>query len=183
MLRSSGCAPWLFEKDGSDGRRADRNCGPRDRAGIFAPQLIAKYQRPFPGFDEKIVSADLKPRSRSHASSISRIKQGGPHKRDTDKLEMCNLQSLRNTASDVWADSAYRSTEIEEKLAESGLKSRIHRRAYRNRELSEAQKAANTTRSKVRARVEHVFGDQKNGMGAEIVNHRHRSRAVQDRND
>ena len=34
---------------------------------------------------------------------------------------------------------------------------------------SEAQKAANTTRSKVRARVEHVFGDQKNGMGAELV--------------
>jgi len=69
----------------------------------------------------------------------------------------------------VWADSAYRSAEIEEKLAECGLKSRIHRRAYRNRKLSEAQKAANTTRSKVRARVEHVFGDQKNGMGAELV--------------
>ena len=74
-----------------------------------------------------------------------------------------------NTASDVWADSAYRSDEIEEKLAERGLKSRIHRSAYRNRKLSEAQKAANTTRSKVRARVEHVFGDQKNGMGAELV--------------
>jgi len=29
--------------------------------------------------------------------------------------------------------------------------------------------AANTARSKVRARVEHVFGDQKNGMGAGIV--------------
>ena len=66
-------------------------------------------------------------------------------------------------------DSAYRSDDIEEKLAERGLKNRIHRRAYRNRELSEAQKAANTTRSKVRARVEHVFGDQKNGMGAGIV--------------
>src|SRR6202048_5273860 len=35
--------------------------------------------------------------------------------------------------------------------------------------LSEAQKAANTTRSKVRARVEHVFGDQKNAMRAELV--------------
>ena len=45
---------------------------------------------------------------------------------------------------------------------------RVHR-AYRNRKLSEARKAANTTRSKVRARVEHVFGDQKNAMGAEIV--------------
>ena len=86
---------------------------------------------------------------------------------DSQKFE--DVLDTSNTASDVWADSAYRSDEIEEKLAERGLKSRIHRRAYRNRKLSEAQKAANTTRSKVRARVEHVFGDQKNGMGAGIV--------------
>jgi putative transposase len=31
-------------------------CVPRDRAGTFDPKLIAKYQRRFPGFDEKIVS-------------------------------------------------------------------------------------------------------------------------------
>ena len=29
---------------------------PRDREGRFDPQLIAKYQRRFPGFDEKIIS-------------------------------------------------------------------------------------------------------------------------------
>ena len=29
---------------------------PRDRQGTFDPQLIAKYQRRFPGFDERIVS-------------------------------------------------------------------------------------------------------------------------------
>ena len=29
---------------------------PRDRAGTFDPQLIAKYQRRFPEFDEKIIS-------------------------------------------------------------------------------------------------------------------------------
>jgi putative transposase len=29
---------------------------PRDRQGRFDPQLIAKYQRRFPGFDEKIIS-------------------------------------------------------------------------------------------------------------------------------
>ena len=33
---------------------------PRDRRGSFEPQLIAKYQRRFPGFDEKIV--DVRPR-------------------------------------------------------------------------------------------------------------------------
>jgi IS5 family transposase len=87
---------------------------------------------------------------------------------DSQKFE--DVLDTSNTASeDVWADSAYRSDEIEEKLAERGLKSRIHRRAYRNRKLNEVQKAANTARSKVRARVEHVFGDQKNGMGAGIV--------------
>lgn len=29
---------------------------PRDRQGSFAPQLIAGYQRRFPGFDDKIIA-------------------------------------------------------------------------------------------------------------------------------
>jgi len=29
---------------------------PRDRRSTFDPQLIAKYQRRFPGFDDKIIS-------------------------------------------------------------------------------------------------------------------------------
>ena len=74
-----------------------------------------------------------------------------------------------NTASGVWADSAYRSAEIEAKLEEKGLKSRIHRKGYRNKPLSEQEKRGNTTRSKVRARVEHVFGAQSNDMGGTLV--------------
>lgn len=74
-----------------------------------------------------------------------------------------------NTASDVWADSAYRSAEIEEKLVAKGLKSRIHRKGYRNRPLSEREKRGNKTRSKVRVRVEHVFGAQSNDMGGTLV--------------
>jgi hypothetical protein len=42
-------------------------------------------------------------------------------------------------------------------------------RALTARPLSELQKSANTTRSKVRARVEHVFGQQQNSMGGKIV--------------
>jgi putative transposase len=33
---------------------------PRDRQATFDPQLIAKYQRRFPGFDDKIVSMDAR---------------------------------------------------------------------------------------------------------------------------
>ena len=74
-----------------------------------------------------------------------------------------------NTASDVWADSAYRSAEIEVKLEERGLKSRIHRKAHRNRPLTEREKQGNRTRSTVRARVEHVFGAQSNDMGGTLL--------------
>ena len=74
-----------------------------------------------------------------------------------------------NTASDVWADSAYRSAEIEAKLAEKGLKSRIHRKGHRGRPLGEREQQGNRTRSKVRARVEHVFGAQSNDMGGTLV--------------
>ncbi len=51
-----------------------------------------------------------------------------------------------NTASDVWADSAYRSAGIEVKLKDKGLKSRIHRKGHRNNALSERDKLCNTTR-------------------------------------
>ena len=86
-----------------------------------------------------------------------------------DSQELDGLLDNSNTASDVWADSAYRSKETEEKLEAAGFKSRIHRRATRAKPLSERQKQANTRRSKVRARIEHVFGHQENSMGGKIV--------------
>ena len=63
----------------------------------------------------------------------------------------------------------YRSAEIEKKLDERGLKSRIHRKAHRNRPLTKREQQGNKTRSKVRARVEHVFGAQTNDMGGTFV--------------
>src|SRR2546430_10848110 len=86
---------------------------------------------------------------------------------DSQKLD--DVLDFSNTGKEVWADSAYRSVQIEAGLKEKGLQSRIHRRAARNRPLSERQKSANTTRSKVRARVEHVFGHQQGSMGGKIA--------------
>ena len=74
-----------------------------------------------------------------------------------------------NTCSDVWADSAYRSAEIEAGLAERGYRSRIHRRAARNRPLSAREMQGNATRSRTRARIEHVFAHQVTAMGGKLV--------------
>ncbi len=74
-----------------------------------------------------------------------------------------------NTASDVWADSAYRSAETEGKLAERGYRSHIHHKGRRGKPLMARQIKANRTRSKVRVRVEHVFGFQAYCMGGKFI--------------
>lgn len=70
-----------------------------------------------------------------------------------------------NTASDVWADTAYRSQANERWLRRQGKVSRIHRRKPRGRPMPERTAKANAAKSKVRARVEHVFAHQKAKMG------------------
>jgi IS5 family transposase len=65
---------------------------------------------------------------------------------------------VKTTDGAVYADSAYRSVESEAMLVEKEVTSQIHERAYRNRPLSEEQKESNRQKSKVRARIEHVFG-------------------------
>jgi IS5 family transposase len=86
---------------------------------------------------------------------------------DSQKLD--ELVNRGNTSRDVYADSAYRSAEIERKLKAKGFRSRIHKRGRRNRPLTEADARANHRKSKVRARVEHVFGAQENAPGGRLV--------------
>lgn len=81
-----------------------------------------------------------------------------------DSQELDGLLDPNNDRKDVWGDSAYRSNEQEARLKEKGHTSHIHERAYRNKPLSEAQKAANTEKSRIRARCEHVFGHIETSM-------------------
>jgi IS5 family transposase len=86
-----------------------------------------------------------------------------------DSQQFDGLLNQANTSADVYADSAYRSAETEAKLNLRGLRSRIHRRANRNHPLSKVQEDANRRKSRVRARIEHVFGAQQTAPGGRIV--------------
>jgi transposase, IS5 family len=68
----------------------------------------------------------------------------------------------------VYADSAYRSAERESDLEAAGIESQICEKGTRGTPLSEEQKRSNRKKSKVRARVEHVFGQQAH-MGGHFV--------------
>ena len=55
----------------------------------------------------------------------------------------------------VYADSAYKSKEMEEKVKEMGVEYNVCDRPYRNKSLTEEQKERNRKLSKVRSMVEH----------------------------
>ena len=75
------------------------------------------------------------------------------------------LSPYNNTASDIWADTAYRSRANEEFLVKAGKVSRIHQKKPKGKPMAERTRKANARKSKVRARVEHVFVEQKDRMG------------------
>lgn len=84
---------------------------------------------------------------------------------DADGRQLKHVVAKDNTASDVWADSAYRSVKNEKWLAANMLVSRIHRRKPANKPMPQAMAQANAKKSSIRARVEHVFAHQKNRYG------------------
>jgi len=62
------------------------------------------------------------------------------------------------------ADSAYKSKEIEEYLKSIDCESFIHEKGYRDNPLTKKQKESNSKKSKIRAKVEHIFGFMTNSM-------------------
>jgi IS5 family transposase len=69
-----------------------------------------------------------------------------------------------NTASDVWADTAYRSQSNEVWLRTIGRVSRVHRKKPRGKPMPARTARANAAKSTIRARIEHVFARQKDQM-------------------
>lgn len=82
-----------------------------------------------------------------------------------DGARLPDLVSKQNTASGVWADTAYRSKKNEAFLAKGMFTSHIHQKKPRGRAMPERIARANVKRSAVRSAVEHVFAGQKHRMG------------------
>lgn len=82
-----------------------------------------------------------------------------------DGRELSGLLDNTNTASSVWADTAYRSARNEKRIAKAGLVSKVHFRKPPGKPMPEPKQRANATRSGPRSSIEHVFADQKHRMG------------------
>ena len=81
-----------------------------------------------------------------------------------DGARLPELLDKNNTASNVWADTAYRSKKNEIHMARNGFVSQVHHKKPKGKPMPERTSKANGRKSKVRALVEHVFAAQKGPM-------------------
>ncbi|OCC15617.1 Mobile element protein [Dissulfuribacter thermophilus] len=74
-----------------------------------------------------------------------------------------------NTSRKVWADFAYRSRKNLLYLYLNGFKEYIQRKSCRYAKLTQKEKRGNRTKSRIRSRIEHVFGVHLQRAGTLIV--------------
>jgi len=68
------------------------------------------------------------------------------------------LLNKKDKGQPIYGDGAYTGEDFEKAIDKCGMINKINEKGYRNKPLTKRQKLRNKSKSKVRARVEHVFG-------------------------
>jgi len=82
------------------------------------------------------------------------------------------LNKKEDSGQPVHADSAYRSEAIEQGFRIKNIESCIHEKGYRGNRLTKRQQQRNRKKSRIRARVEHIFGFMTNSMNKMYLHYR-----------
>jgi len=86
---------------------------------------------------------------------------------DSQAIE--ELLTEKDKRQALYADCAYGGEEQRKVYKKKEVVDKVHEKGHRNKPLTEKQKADNHEKSKIRARVEHVFGFVENSMNGSIV--------------
>ncbi len=79
----------------------------------------------------------------------------------------CFFELIDETDKLIWADSAYVGEELHADILHNfpSVKLNINEKGHKNKPLTDGQKTSNREKSRIRVRVEHVFGHMTNSMG------------------
>jgi IS5 family transposase len=80
-----------------------------------------------------------------------------------------DLLSKKDKGQPLYADSAYTGESFEGAVQKAGMINKVHEKGYRNHPLTAGQKRSNRSKSRVRVRVEHVFGFLHQATGGVII--------------
>lgn len=86
-----------------------------------------------------------------------------------DSQPLDDLLTENDSGQDFFGDSAYTGEEQEKVISKYEMNNQVHKKGYRNKPLTDEQKASNNEKSKTRARVEHVFGFMEQSMNGLVV--------------
>jgi transposase, IS5 family len=86
-----------------------------------------------------------------------------------DSIAGKELLSTKDEGQPLHADSAYSGEPFAQAVQKVKMVNKIHEKGYRDRALSKRQKRSNKAKSRVRARVEHVFGFLWGSTGGLII--------------
>ena len=86
-----------------------------------------------------------------------------------DSQPLDDLLAENDKGQDFYADSAYTGDVQEKVISKYMMENKVHEKGYRNKPLTEEQKANNREKSKTKARVEHVFGFMEQSMNGLMV--------------
>lgn len=81
-----------------------------------------------------------------------------------DSQEIVGLMDEKDEFEELYADSAYTGESLHNELKAKKMVIEIHEKGYKNKPLTEEQKASNKIKSSTRVRVEHVYGFMENSM-------------------
>lgn len=86
-----------------------------------------------------------------------------------DSQTIDDLITEKDEGQEIYADSAYTGEKQELIYKDKKVIPKIIEKAYRNKPLTEKQKADNKEKSKIRVRVEHIFGFVENSMNGSFI--------------
>jgi len=86
-----------------------------------------------------------------------------------DSQSLNEILDEKDENQPLYADSAYTGEEPDNMIKNKKMINCVNEKGYRNKSLTEVQKKNNKEKSKVRARVEHVFGFIENSMGGSFI--------------
>jgi len=148
-IKKNGKAPEDWEEKPSKLRQKDIDA-----------RWTKKYNKAFYGFKDH-VSIDRKHKL------IRGYEVTSASESDTNHFE--ELLDASNSEKEVFADKAYYSAKRVAELEKEGYEPRIMRQGSKWHKLEAEQKQLNARYSKIRKRVEHVFGHMTNSMGGMFV--------------
>ena len=152
----AGAIPEDWKEKPAKLRQKDRDARWMVKTSKAKQEGMADFGIPYFGYKNHLTSDRRYGFVRRYEVTAANCHDGHVLPKILDKGNMCR---------DIWGDTAYHTYDNERYLKENNFRSRLHRKKPKGKPVNQRIEQGNKAKSKVRAKVEHIFASQKDKMG------------------